>query len=138
MKLFVDLDGHPDPGECFGLQRPDIVIINRKEVIVIQLSVCYETHTEEARKFKKRRYRNLKSDLSIEWEKLNIIYVEITTLGFVSRNIKDFAKFVKPLGISYERMIGKCMETALRASFYIFTPRDKESSNPELRNFYLL
>ena len=35
------------------------------------------------------------------------IYVEITTLGFVSGNIKDFAKFVKPLGISCERMIGK-------------------------------
>ena len=90
---------------------------------IIELSVCYETRTEEARNFKKRHYQNLKSDLSIEWEKLNIIYVEITSLGFVSGNIKfvKFAKFVKPLGISYERMIGKCMETALRASFYIFT-----------------
>ena len=99
MKLFVDLDGYPNPGECFGSQRPDIVIINGKEVIVIELSVCYETRTEEARNFKKRRQKNLKSDLSIEfeWEKLNIIYVEITTLGFVSRNIKNFAKFVKPL-----------------------------------------
>ena len=106
MKLFVDLDGYPNPGECFGSQRPDIVIINGKELIVIELSVCYETRTEEARNFKKRRYQSFKSDLSIEWEKLNIIYVEITTLGFVSRNIKDFAKFVKPLGISYERMIG--------------------------------
>ena len=138
MKLFVDLDGYPNPGECFGSQRPDIVIINGKEVIVIELSVCYETRTEEERNFKKRHYQNLKSDLSIEWEKLNIIYVEITTLGFVSRNIKDFAKFVKPLGISYERMIGKCMETALRASFYIFTRRDKEWPNPELLNFYWL
>ena len=81
-------------------------------MIVIELSVCYETRTEEARNFRKRRYQNLKYDLSIEWEKLNIIYVEITTLGFVSRNIKDFTKFVKLLGISYERMIGKCIETA--------------------------
>ena len=129
MKLFVDLDGYPNPGEFFGSQRPDIVIINGKEVIVIELSVCYETRTKEARNFKKRRYQNLKSDLSIEWEKLNIIHVEITTLGFVSRNIKDFAKSVKPLGISYERMIGKSMETALRASFYIFTRRDKECPN---------
>ena len=79
------------------------------------LSVCYETRTEEARNFKKRCYQHLKSDLSIEWEKLIVIYVEIKTLGFASRNIKDFAKFVKPLDISYERMIGKCMETALRA-----------------------
>ena len=77
MKLFVDLDGYPNPGECFGSQRPDIVIINGKEVIVIELSVRYETRTEEARNFKKRRYQNLKSDLTIEWEKLNIIYVEI-------------------------------------------------------------
>ena len=106
-------------------------------MIVIELSVCYETRTEEARNFKKRLYQNLKNYLSIEWEKLNIIYVEITTLGFVSRNIKDFAKFVKPLDI-YERMIGKCMETALRASFYIFTRRDQEWSNPELLNFYQL
>ena len=105
---------------------------------VVELSVCYETRTEEASNFKKRRYHNLKSDLHIECEKLNIIYVEITTLGFVSRNIKDFAKFVKLLGISYERMINKCMEMALRASFYIFSHRDKEWSNPELLNFYQL
>ena len=56
MKLFVDLDGYPNPGECFGSQRPDIVIINGKEMIVIELSVCYETRTGEARNFKKRRY----------------------------------------------------------------------------------
>ena len=94
-------------------------------------------HVQRRREiFKKRRYQNLKNDLSIEWEKLNIIYVEITTLGFVSRNIKDFAKFVKPLGISYERMIGKCMEMVLRASFYIFTRQDKEWPNPELLHFY--
>ena len=43
MKLFVDLDGYPNPGECFASQHPDIVIINGKEVIVIELSVCYET-----------------------------------------------------------------------------------------------
>ena len=66
------------------------------------------------------------------------MYVEISTLGFVSRNIKDFAKFVEPLGISYERLIGKCMEMALRASFYIFPSRDKEWSNLELLNFYQL
>ena len=114
MKLFVDLDGYPNPGECFAWQHPDIVIINGKEVIVIELSVCYETRTEEARNFKKRRYQNIKSDLSIEWAKLNIIYVEITTLGSISRNIKDFAKFVKPLGISFEKMIGN-----IRASIII-------------------
>ena len=60
MKSFVDLDGYPNSGECFGSQRPDIVIINVKEVIVIELSVCYETRTEEARNFNKRRYQNLK------------------------------------------------------------------------------
>ena len=51
MKLFVDLDGYPNPGECFGSQCPGIVIIKRKEVIVIELSVCYKTRTEEARNF---------------------------------------------------------------------------------------
>ena len=114
------------------------ILLLSTEVTVIELSVCYETRTEKARNFKKRRYQNLKTDLSIEWEKLKIIYVEITNQGFVSRNIKDFAKFVKPPGISYVRMIGKCMETALRALFYIFTRRDKEWSYPELLNFHKL
>ena len=58
MKLFADLDGYSNPGEFFGSQRRDIVIINGKEVIVIELSVCYETRTEEARNFKKRCYQN--------------------------------------------------------------------------------
>ena len=72
MKLFVDLDRYPNPGECFGSQRLDIDIINGKEVIVIELSVCYETCTEEARNFKKIHYQNLKSDLSIEWKNLTL------------------------------------------------------------------
>ena len=54
MKLLVDLNGYPNPGECFGSQHPDIVIINGKEVIV---SVCYETCTEEERNFRKRCYQ---------------------------------------------------------------------------------
>ena len=65
MKLFVDLDRYPNPGKCFGLQHLDI-IINGNEMIVIELSVCYETHTDEARNFKKKRYQILKSAHSIE------------------------------------------------------------------------
>ena len=64
--------------------------------------------------------------------KYHYIYAEITTPGFVSRNIKDFAKFVKPLGISYERMIGKCRKRP-QELHSIFSP--VETRNGLIPNF---
>ena len=65
-----------------------------------------------------------------------VITVEVTTLGFVSKNINRFRRLLRALDLNEERVVKKCMEVALRASFYIYCRRNKPWNNPNLRSFY--
>ena len=59
-----------------------------------------------------------------------VITVEVTTLGFVSKNINRFRRLLRALDLNEERVVKKCMEVALRASFYIYCRRNKPWNNP--------
>ena len=54
-----------------------------------------------------------------------VITVEVTTLGFMSKNINRFRRLLRALDLNEERIVKKCMEVALRASFYIYCKRNK-------------
>ena len=104
---------------------------------VIELTVCFDTNTKKSREYKVTRYKNLKDELLIDCDEFEIIYVEFTTLGFISKeSFKQFSKLLKALGIYQDRTIIKCMETAIRATYYVFCRRNKSWPNPELLNFY--
>ena len=72
----------------------------------------------------------------MECENLRLVFIEVTSLGFISDNIKDFKLLAREVKLDQNRLIEKCTETPLRASYYIFTRRDKPWTNPTLLNFY--
>ena len=116
---------------------PSIVVIADNKVIVIELTVCFETNTEKSRAYKQNRYRTLKDELLINCDEFEILFLEFTTLGFISKNsYTPFNKFLTKLGVNESRTVAKCMETAIRATYFIFCRRNKEWSSPELLNFY--
>lgn len=125
------------PTELFNNLRPDVVIMINQRIIVIELTICFETNTEKSRNYKQGRYKQLRDDLSIQCESFDIIFVEFTTLGFISTlSNNPFQKLLKELDINYDRTIYKCMETAIRASYFIFCRRNKIWNEPQLLNFY--
>ena len=139
MEIFVDLavTGHKCTSELFASSRPDIVVKNGKNVTVIELTVCFETNTEKSRTYKETKYQNLKSELLVECEEFRLIFLEITTLGFISKkSYNQFSAFLRELGINEDRTIYKSMETVIRSTYYIFCRRNKVWNNPDLLNFY--
>ena len=139
VKIHVDCEQlqFPCTTEFFNRSRPDIVVKVGNSIYVIELTVCFDTNTNKSRAYKQNRYENLKKELLIECEHFEIIYLEITTLGFCSKeSFEQISKLLKMLQIYQDRTIIKLMETAIRATYYIFCRRNNSWSNPDLLNFY--
>ena len=139
IELYVDCDklAYRCTSDLFQSSRPDIVVIIKNNIVVIELTVCFETNTEKSRKYKQDRYKKLKDELLVACEQFEIIYLEFTTLGFISKQSFDpFNSFLRKLNVNENRTIEKCMETAIRATYYIFCRRNKEWTNPDLLSFY--
>ena len=66
---------------------------------------------------------------------LKLILVEITFLGFVTRDIRIFESILNDLDLNSERTIIKCMEVCIRASFYIYCRRNLTWNNLDLLDF---
>lgn len=62
------------PSELFETKRPDIVLLFNNRVIVIELTVCFETNTEKSRIYKQTRYENLKQECKISSSKFEVPY----------------------------------------------------------------
>ena len=133
MKLFVDLPGSglPHPSEMFSSQVPDLVIALPDKVTVVELTIPFETNTRNARAHKTSKYKNLRSQLLIPCVDFEVIPVELTTLGFFSRDGTKFKNLLKDLGCRVDRVVSKMSEVAIRASFYIYCRRNKTWTNPE-------
>ena len=120
----------------FETQRPDIVIANDRKMVAIELTIPYETNSNNAKLRKRNRYKNLKSNLIIPCDEFEVVTLEVTTLGFVTKDIARFKSVMKGLNINTDRMISKMSEVALRATFFIYCRRNKVWENPELLQFY--
>ena len=53
------------------------------------------------------------------------IFIEIISLGLVTTHIENLNSIFKETDINYKRVIAKCMEVTMRASFYIYIRRNK-------------
>ena len=133
-ELYIDIDGYSNPSQLFNSFRPDAVIRKGDHFVVLELTVCFETNIK-SRDYKKSKYLSLKDDINVNVNKFDLITLEITTLGFYAEN-KTLNKILKNHGINVERCFKKMGEVALCASYYIYTCRNKQWSNPNLREFY--
>ena len=134
MKLYVDCEklNYRCTSDLFLSRRPDIVIVIDNKVTVIELTVCFETNTQKSRTYKQNRYIALKDQLLIPCDEYELIYLEFTSLGFISKNsVTPFNAFLKGLGINENRTVTKCMETAIRATYFIFCRRNKDTAVSE-------
>ena len=69
LEIYADLPNnnrtYPCTSDLFSRSRPDIVIKLNDKVIVLELTVCFETNTVKSRNYKQSRYRELKEELLI-------------------------------------------------------------------------
>ena len=115
-----------EPNAEMYCQSPDIVILERHQITIIELTCPFETNFNKSHKYKARRYNNLRNTLITPCAQFNLILLEISTLGFVGKTIKTFSKFLKELKLDDEKIINKCQEVAVRTSYFIYCRRRKE------------
>ena len=132
--LFADIPGYQNPSIFFKRYRPDIVIINCRKMIILELTICFETNLEKSRNYKKEKYHDLEDDCIDERWDIEKVFIEVSSLGFVTKNIKELKSIIKDHN-TYKRLVNKMTETAIRASFYIYTKRNKLWDEPSLLNF---
>ena len=69
----------------FTTQRPYIAILDGDQVTVTELTICFDTNTLKSKEYKIKRYKDLKSQLLQPVSKFTVLFLEITSLGFVSK-----------------------------------------------------
>ena len=103
---------------------------------VIELTAPYKTNCKKAKRRKEERYKDLRSELITTCSMFEVITLEVTTLGFASKDINRFRRLLRTLDLNEERIVKKCMEVALRATFCIYCRRNKPWNNQVLLSFY--
>ena len=122
--------------QLFTTKRPDIAILDGDEMTVIELTICFENNPLKSREYKIKRYKDFKSQLLQTVLKLKVLFLEITSLRFISKqSYEPFAKYLKSVDVNSDHAIFKCMETTIHASYFTFCRRNKSWTDPELLNY---
>ena len=135
-KCYVDLNGFSNFSILFRSLRPYIVIKKAGKLFIIELTCCYETNCYKSREYKANKYKDIDKDCVNVFQEWNKIYVEVTSLGLVTKNIKFLKAIFKNTNINYDQMLGKAMEVALRCSYYVYIKRNDPWDNPEILTFH--
>ena len=122
-RLYADIAGFDSPTRLFkprqqdttstGPQqntllhraRPDVAIEIRDELTVIKLTCPYGTNSVKSRKYKETQYEKIENELLKPTSNFKLIFLEITSLGFVTENIKPFKNFLKPIGMNEKYVV---------------------------------
>ena len=87
--LYVDLPDSdlPSTDALFNGFRPDIVLYNQNgKLFVIELTICHETNLLHSRDYKLNKYKNLKSHCKLNTTDIQLITIEVSSLGFIAGN----------------------------------------------------
>ena len=126
-----------NPSELFvdNQYRPDIIIKGPESLTVIELTVPYETNLLKSRQGKIEKYRDITSKVKTPYNKIELLFFEVSSLGFVGQDAKGMKAYLDSLKINSEELFLKCSEVAIRCTYYIYCRRNKEWTNPELLDY---
>ena len=125
-KVFADIPGFLSTSIITGHDlRPDLLLsLSNKSLYILELTVGYESNLRSNAERKKQKYRELVQQLKNDYEKVNFVNLSISALGMMK-----MLKFDKRM-TNYT--IKKITNIAIRTSYYIFSRRNKEWTDPEL------
>ena len=89
----------------------------------------------KSRKYKETRYKEIKSKLLIPPSNFQLIFLEVTSLGFVTKNVKTFRNFLKSINVNGRYLIEKLQEVAIRCSYLIYCRKNKNWNEPNLISY---
>ncbi|GFN74244.1 reverse transcriptase [Plakobranchus ocellatus] len=117
---------HPDVIRKTAL-RPDIVIhsASTQQIIIVELTVPYESRMEEAHAFKKGKYLNLTKELKKDGYEAKVMLVEIGARGFVDSSAYGLLSKLSIGGNKRTKAPRLLVETAENGSRWIWSRRNE-------------
>ena len=127
--------GFPSPKGLYSGKIPDIVLQQGKKLIVIELTCPTETNLLSSQEYKSDRYRELKNLSLVTCTDLELILLEVSALGFVTKHVREFKNLLNLFKYNTKRIMMCCSEVAIKCSYYIYYRRNKEWLTPEILEF---
>ena len=138
-EIYCDIPGITphNPGEIFmdNTYRPDIVVKHPESLTIIELTVPFETNMIKSREGKFTKYQDIRDKLKNQHKKIEIIFFEVSSLGFTAKQDKQMKAYLNELQVNTDELLLKCMEVAVRCTYYIYCRRNKEWTNPDLLDY---
>ncbi|GFR82829.1 reverse transcriptase [Elysia marginata] len=125
-------DKHPEVIRRTTL-RPDIVIHSpsTQQVIMVELTVPYESRMEQAHNYKKEKYLNLTKELEESGYRAKIIPIEISARGFAGSSAYDLLSKLSISGNKRTKALKLLAETAENSSRWIWCRRNEQLVHKE-------
>ena len=107
--------------------RPDIVLHSQKtkQILLIELTVPYESRIEEAHVYKTEKYADLVTGLREDGFQARVFAVEVGARGFIGSSAYDLMKHLSISGKSRTRTLRAMAEAAETSSSWIWSRRNK-------------
>ena len=137
LKVFLDIDGYESPSIVTGENyRPDLLIVKNNMLLVLELTVGFETNIKKNFDRKAERYNQLLSDLSSKYQ-VHYVNLSLGAIGVVGNgnllvnNLTRFGLNIETTNFLVKRIINVC----IRTTYFIFCMRNKGWENPDLMSW---
>ncbi len=140
VKLYFDIPGYDNPEMITEDQRPDALLIkeganNHKEIIVLELTVGYETNMSANTNRKNAKYQQLLDNLNNKYSSVTYVNLSMSALGFYGQSCNTFKETLTRLNVredSQNFIIKRMSQIAIRTTYFIFCRRNKTWNDPAL------
>ena len=134
LDVYCDINEHfKNPSIITGERyRPDIIFIKNKLLLIIELTVGFETNMMKNFERKKEKYEQLIYNLSTEYT-VEYVNLSLGALGVVNEK-SELKKKLSKFGINDQSanfITKRIINICIRTTYYIFCMRNKEWENPE-------
>ena len=118
--------------------RPDIVLVKDELLLIVKLTVGFETNIERNGRMKREKYTDLMGTMRQEYEEVIFVNLTMGALGIIGRDSSELYSALLILSLdsmSIDFLVKRVINVCIRSTYYIFCMSDKEWTDPELMSW---
>ena len=118
--------------------RPDIVLVKDELLVIVELTVGFETNIEKNGRRKREKCTDLIDTMRQEYEEVIFVNLTMGALGIIGRDSSELYSALSKLSLdskSIDFLVKRVINVCIRSTYYIFCIRDKEWTDSELMSW---
>ena len=133
-RIYAYLEGYISPSIISGEdKRPDIIIVERDNVYILELTIDFETNISTNFERKMNNYSQLLEDLRSRYKKVKFINLSMGSIGIYGDTCFNLKPVLKQLGLNENEvnyLLRKLSNICIQATYFIFCKRNKAWDHP--------